>query len=65
MTACLLVLGSWTGTPSILSLPLQSRVSLRTAVRDLRNLGYQVEFAYAGTHRDHESDDGATGHHGD
>lgn len=47
MTVCLLVLGQWSGTPSVLSLPLQSRISLRSAVRDLRNLGFGVEFALA------------------
>jgi hypothetical protein len=47
LTVCLLVLGKWSGTPDVLSLPLQSRISLRSAVRDLWNLGLRVEFATA------------------
>lgn len=45
ITVCFLVLGTWRGTPDIRALPLQSRIMLRGAVRQMQNLGCRVEFA--------------------
>ncbi|MFG1928547.1 DUF6119 family protein [Cryptosporangium sp. NPDC048952] len=45
MTACLLILGRWTGVPSPRTLPLLSRVSLYKTVRTLKGMGWIVEFA--------------------